>query len=226
MLVHKPRELSWEAAAGIPETWITAIQALYLVGEFCAGKSVLWHAGASSVSIAGIQLCKADRATQIYVTASSQEKIDFCKRLGATDGFNYKTQNWSAEVLRATDGRGVDVIVDFVGPTYFKGNLNAAARDGRIVNLGFLGGVMLKEEVDLSVFLRKRLRFEGSSLRSRDEGYQGRLRDQLIEHALPKLRDGTFQVPIEKVFGWEEVVRAHELMETNRTMGKIICRID
>ena len=226
MLIHKPRELSWETAAGIPETWITAIQAMYLIGEYAAGKSVLWHAGASSVSIAGIQLCAADHASQIFVTTSSQEKIDFCKSLGATDGFNYKTQDWSAEVLKATDGKGVDLIVDFIGPTYFKGNLNAAARDGRIVNLGFLGGTMLKEEIDLSVFLRKRLRFEGSSLRSRDEEYQGKLRDQLVEHALQRFREGTFKVPIERVFAWEEVRQAHELMETNRTMGKIICKVD
>jgi NADPH:quinone reductase-like Zn-dependent oxidoreductase len=72
MLIHKPKELSWEKAAGIPETWITATQALYLVGEFTPGKSVLWHAGASSVSIAGIQLAKGHDASKVYVTAGSQ----------------------------------------------------------------------------------------------------------------------------------------------------------
>ena len=225
MLIHKPKELSWEEAAGIPETWITATQAMYLVGEFAPGKSILWHAGASSVSIAGIQLSKAGNASAIYVTASTQDKIDFCKGLGATEGFNYKTQDWAKEVLAATDGKGVDLIIDYVGPNYFGGNLAAAARDGRIVNLGTLGGIMLKEEVDLSAFVRKRLRYEGSSLRSRDEGYQGRLRNQLVEHALPKFKDGTFKVPIEKVFQWKEVVEAHKLMESNQTKGKIICKI-
>ena len=225
MLIHKPKELSWEEAAGIPETWITATQAMYMVGEFAPGMSILWHAGASSVSIAGIQLSKADNASAIYVTASSEEKIEFCKSLGATEGFNYKTQDWAKEVLAATGGKGVDLIIDFVGPSYFRGNLGAAARDGRIINLGALSGTVLREEVDLSAFFRKRLRFEGSSLRSRDEGYQGKLRDQLVEHALPKLKDGTFKVPIEKVFKWEEVAEAHKLLESNQTKGKLICTI-
>ena len=200
---------------------------MYLVGGFTPGKTILWHAGASSVSIAGIQLSRADNATAVYVTAGSQEKIDFCvKQLGATAGFNYHTQNWSEEILKATGGKGVDIIIDFIGQNYFQGNLDAAARDGHIVNLGAMSGTKLPAGVDIGAFVRKRLRFEGSSLRSRDEDYQGTLRNTLAEHALPKMREGSFKIPIEKVFPWEEVVKAHQLMESNQTKGKIICRID
>jgi NADPH:quinone reductase-like Zn-dependent oxidoreductase len=182
MLIHKPAHLSWEDAAGIPEVWITATQALFFVGEFTAGKSVLWHAGASSVSIAGIQIARAAGASEVYVTAGSQDKIDFCvKELGARAGFNYKTQDWAAEIVKATGGKGVDLVIDFVGAAYFQGNLKAAAKDGHIVNLGFLGGTKLPAETDISLFLLKRLRYEGSSLRSRDPEYQGRLRDKLEE---------------------------------------------
>lgn len=184
------------------------------------------HAGASSVSIAGIQLSKEAGASAIYVTASSQDKIDFCKSLGATEGFNYRTGDWSQELLKATDGKGVDLIIDFVGGSYFNQNLDAVARDGRIVNLGFLGGNIVKGDVDIGRFLAKRCRFEGSSLRSRDENYQGKLRNQLVEHALPRLTDGRFDVPIEKVFKMSEVQKAHELMETNQTKGKLICTVD
>lgn len=226
MLMRKPGELSWEEAAGIPETWITATQAMYLVGEFAPGKTILWHAGASSVSIAGIQLSKGDHAGAIFVTAGSQEKIDFCvKELGATAGFNYHTQDWAKEILAATDGKGVDIIVDFIGQNYFQGNLDAAARDGRIVHLGAMSGTKLAAGVDIGAFVRKRLRFEGSSLRSRDEDYQGKLRNTLVEHALPLLKKGEMKVYVEKVFPWEEIVAAHELMESNQTKGKIICRI-
>ncbi|OAP59031.1 hypothetical protein AYL99_06328 [Fonsecaea erecta] len=225
MLVHKPKELSWEEAAGIPETWITATQALYLVGEFKPGMSVLWHAGASSVSIAGIQLSKADNASAIYVTASSREKIDFCKSLGATEGFSYKEGDWAQALLKYTDGKGADLIVDFIGAGYFDQNLDAAARDGHIVNLGNLGGNVVQKPVDVSRFLRKRLRFEGSSLRSRDENYQGRLRDMLVEHALPRFIDGRFKVIIEKVFKMEEIQEAHKMLEANVTMGKLICTV-
>jgi NADPH:quinone reductase-like Zn-dependent oxidoreductase len=226
MLIHKPRELSWEQAAGIPEVWITATQAMYLVGEYSRGKSMLWHAGASGVSIAGIQLARADGAAKVFVTASSREKIEFCKGLGATDGFDYKTQDWSRGILDATGGKGVDVIVDYVGAPYFDGNLEAAGRDARIVCLAFMGGARLPEGVDISRLLRKRIRVEGSSLRSRDEAYQRKLRDMLVEHALPKFRDGSFQVPVEKVFRMEEIQEAHRLMESNQTKGKLICRVD
>ncbi|KAL9046056.1 MAG: hypothetical protein Q9206_007173 [Seirophora lacunosa] len=225
MLIRKPEELGWVEVAGVPETWITATQAMYLIGEYAPGKTILWHAGASSVSIAGIQLSKGDGAGAIYVTAGSQEKIDFCvKELGATAGFNYRTQDWANEVLAATDGKGVDIIVDFVGQNYFQGNLDAAARDGRIVHLGAMSGTKLPAAVDIGAFVRKRVRFEGSSLRSRDEGYQGKLRDTLVQHALPLLRKGEMKVFVEKVLPWERIVEAHELMESNRTKGKIISR--
>ena len=200
---------------------------MYLVAGFSPGKSILWHAGASSVSIAGIQLSKADKASAIYVTAGSQEKIDFCvQELGATAGFNYHTQDWAKEILQATDGKGVDVVIDFIGQIYFQGNLNVAARDGRIVHLGALSGTKLPAGVDMGAFVMKRVRFEGSTLRSRDEDYQGKLRNTLVEHSIPKLKDGSFKVPIEKVFPWEDIVKAHQLMESNQTKGKIICRID
>lgn len=178
------------------------------------------------MSIAGIQLSKADKASAVYVTAGSQEKIDFCtKELGATAGFNYHTQDWAGEIQKATDGKGVDIIIDFVGAPYFQGNLKAAARDGHIVLLGFMGGTKLPEGVDISTFIMKRLRFEGSSLRSRDEDYQGKLRNRLGEQAMPKFADGSFKIFVEKVFNWEDVVKAHELMESNKTKGKIICTI-
>ncbi|KAF2835636.1 putative quinone oxidoreductase [Patellaria atrata CBS 101060] len=226
MLVHKPEELSWEECAGIPETWITALQAIYLVGEFKPGKSILWHAGASSVSIAGIQLSRAESASAVYATARQDEKCQFItEKLGATAAFNTTTSDWSKEVLKATDGKGVDIIIDFVGASYFQGNIDAVAKDGRIVNLGFLGGTRLPANVDISKFIGKRIRFEGSSLRSRDEDYQGKLRDHLVEHALPKFKDRTFKIYVEKVFPWEKIQEAHKLMEANKTKGKIICTI-
>lgn len=225
MLIHKPDALSWEEAAGIPETWITATQALYLIGKFQPGKTVLWHAGASSVSIAGQQLCKAEGAAKIFATARSKEKVKFCvEELGATDAF-LQTEDWDAQVLKATDGKGVDLIIDFIGAPTFGPNLNALARDGACVQLAALGGVEIPPGTNVGQIVYKRIRYEGSTLRSRDEEYQGKLRDQLVEHALPKFVDGTFKVFIEKVFDMAEIGEAHKLMESNQTKGKLICRV-
>ncbi|KAI5308461.1 hypothetical protein KEM55_005635, partial [Ascosphaera atra] len=162
----------------------------------------------------------------ILVTAGSQEKIDFCKNeLGADDGFNYKTQDWVKEVQDATGGKGVDTIVDYIGAPYFQGNLLSAALDGTIVNLAFMGGTILPAGVDMSWLLRKRIRYEGSTLRSREPDYQGALRDIFVEKALPKIKDGSFKISVSAVYPFEKIADAHRLMESNQTKGKIICTI-
>lgn len=225
-LIPKPDELGWEVAAGIPETWMTAIKALFVVGGFQPGQSVLWHAGASSVSLAGIQLANSvGGAAAVYVTTSSQDKIDFCKSMGATEGFNYMTGQWASAVLQHTGGRGVDLILDFVGAPYFNDNIDVAAVEGTVVSLGTMGGgvVPAGEPVDISRILKKRLRYQGSTLRARGEEYQGMLRDKLVEMALPRLVDGSFEVVVEKVFDWTDVQAAQELLASNTTKGKVIC---
>jgi NADPH:quinone reductase-like Zn-dependent oxidoreductase len=227
MLVHKPKELSWVQCAGIPETWITATQAMYNIAKFVPGKSILWHAGASSVSIAGIQLSSADKASAVFATARQDEKCEFAvKELGATKAFNTTSQDWVKEVKDATGGKGVDIIVDFIGASYFAQNLDAIAKDGIIVCLGFMGGVELPAGVNIAPFIMKRITFAGSSLRSRDEEYQGKLRDQLVEHALPRFQDKRFKLMIDKVLPWEQIQDAHRLLEENKTKGKVICTID
>ncbi|KAF8541027.1 hypothetical protein BDD12DRAFT_876278 [Trichophaea hybrida] len=186
MCIHKPEGLSYEVAASIPETWITATQALWTVGGFKPGDKVLIHAGTSGVGIAAIQLAVHAGAGAVYTTASSQEKLDFCTgTLGATAGFNYKTQDFAEEVLKVTK------------------DLTSAAKDGRIVLLAMMSGPLAKE-VNLVPILFKRLRIEGTTLRSH----------------------GTLKVFVEKVFDWKDIVDAHKLMESNQTQGKIICTID
>ena len=148
------------------------------------------------------------------------------KNVGATAAFNTSTQDWVSEVLRATNGRGVDLIIDFIGGgPIFEQNLKAVARDGAIVNLGFLGGTKVGKETDVSAFLMKRLTYVGSSLRSRDEEYQGKLRDRLVEEVVPGIVGGKLKVFVEKVLPWEQVQEAQKLLEENKTMGKVICTI-
>lgn len=199
---------------------------MYMVADYKPGQSILWHAGASNVSIAGIQLSRADSASAIYATTRSDEKNAFVvDKLGATASFNSSTSDWAEELLKATDGKGVDVIVDFMGAGFFEQNLRAAAKDAHMVTLATLTGMKVPKDTDISALLFKRVRVEGSTLRARDEQYQGKLRDQLVEHALPKFKDGTFKAYVEKVMDWEKIVEAHQLMESNKTKGKIIMTI-
>jgi NADPH:quinone reductase-like Zn-dependent oxidoreductase len=225
MLIHKPKEIPWEVAAGIPETWITAIQAMYLVANFTPGKSILWHAGASSVSLAGIQLSKAHGASAIYATAGSQAKIELCESVGATKAWNYRAEDWAEELDKVLKGKGVDIIIDFIGPDYFQKNINSLALDGQMVVVGLLSGNIVPGGLDITPFVRKRIRVEGSRLRSRSTEYQGRLRDMLVKEALPGFVKGMFEVPIDKIFDWHDIREAHELMESNMNKGKIVCTV-
>ncbi|KAJ1336132.1 tumor protein p53-inducible protein 3 [Microdochium nivale] len=194
MLVHKPRALSFAQCAAIPEAWMTATQALHQVLGFEKGKTILWHAGASGVSIAGIQLSRAAGAAAIFATVGTAAKCTLVAsgQVGATMAINYKTQKFVDEVLRATGGRGVDYIVDYVGGLYFERNLAVAARDARIVMLGRMGGMKVPD-ADLSPILMKRIRIEGSTLRSRNEAYQQQLRRRL-ESYMPAVEAGSLSV--------------------------------
>ncbi|KAI0146992.1 zinc-binding dehydrogenase [Xylariaceae sp. FL1272] len=223
MLLHKPSSLSWEVCAAIPEVFMTATQALHLIGSFKRGDSVLWHAGASSVSLAGLQLSLDSGASEVYATAGTDEKCRYVESLGAKKCFNYKTTDWAAEILKLTSNKGVDIIMDYVGATYFTSNLSVIARDGRWVIQGLMGGSKLND-VDIGALLYKRVRIEGSTLRSRDLEYQGKLRDKLAEY-MPDFESGKLKVSVDTVLDWSEVQKAQSLLAGNTTMGKIVCTI-
>lgn len=162
----------------------------------------------------------------MFVIAGTQEKLNFCTNaLGTTAGYNYRTQNWVHEIQTATENKGVDIIIDFIGQNYFQSNLDLAAKYGRIVNLALLSGSKVPAGGDISAFLRKRVRYEGSSLRSRDVEYQGKLRDRLEQEVIPLVVAGKFTVFVEKALDWDNIVEAHQLMESNQTQGKIICTV-
>ncbi|KOC14595.1 hypothetical protein AFLA70_521g000711, partial [Aspergillus flavus AF70] len=225
MVIPKPAEWSWEFAAAIPETWMTATQTLHEVAKIQPGNSILWHAGASAVSIAGIQMSVAAGASAVYATVGTDEKVVFTQSIGAAESFNYRTQDWSSGIKAATGHRGVDIIVDFVGKDYLGKNLNTVAKDGRIVVLALMSGSVVSESVDIAPILRKRATISGSNLRGRDLDYQVKIKEELVNWVIPRMRKGEFQVPIESVFSFTEVVEAHQLMESNATKGKIICTI-
>lgn len=229
MTMKMPDELDFEQCAGLPEVWFTAIQALYLVGGLDRTKKerVLIHAGASGVGLAAIQLCRDAGCSKIYATAGSPEKLKLCEKMGATKAINYKKEDFGEVISKdgENDEAGtVDLILDFIGANYWDSNMLVSARDCRIVYLATLSGS--KKEVDITQILYKRLRIQGTTLRSRDAEYQGKLRAKFEELALPLLTKGSFLAHIDKVYNWEQIKEAQTRMETNSgDGGKIICKV-
>jgi len=184
-----PKHLSFAHAAAIPEQWLTAFQLLHLVGEVQKGDRVLIHAGASGVGTTAIQLCRLAGAVP-FVTAGSAEKIEKCKAVGAEDGFNYKDTEhpWHEGILAATEGKGVDVILDCVGGTHANGNVAVLATDARWVLFGLMGGRSLPSgENFLGNIMRKRASLRSTTLRMRSKEYKGHLVQRFSSEILPHI---------------------------------------
>jgi NADPH:quinone reductase-like Zn-dependent oxidoreductase len=183
------------------------------VGEYSpqTTKSILWHAGALTVSICGIQISKsASGSPKVFATARQDSKVDYCiNKLGCNRAVNTSHPEWRSELSKATDDNGADLIIDFIGGPYFAANLELAARDSKIVGLGLMGGGMTFEPVDISPFLKKRVKFEGSTLRSRNTAYQVKVKELFEKIVLPKLVDGSFENIVTKVFKWEDIQEAN-----------------
>lgn len=215
-----PENLSFEEGAGIAEVFLTAHQALNWLGQMKAGENVLIHAGASGVGTAAIQLAKLTNANA-YVTAGSQEKIEFCKNLGAVAGVNYKeSMDMATDLKSLTDGQGFDIIIDFIGAPYAQANARMIAVDGRWILLAFMGG--FNAEINLASVLMKRIQLKGSTLRARTNDYKSKLVADFSDQYLQQFTDGALKPVIDKVFDWKDAEAAHQYMEDNLNKGKII----
>ncbi len=218
-----PENLSFEEAAAIPEVYLTAYQNLFNVARLAPGETVLVHAGGSGVGTAAVQLIREAGAASL-VTAGFKEKFDLCLALGARAGWNYKEGAFAPWVAEWTDGRGVDIILDFVGASFFEQNLQSLAADGRMVVIGTLGGDAV-EKFSLRTLMSKRLQITGAGLRSMDTERKIRLTRQFADFALPRFADGRLVPVVDTIFDWREAAKAHERMESNVNVGKIVLQV-
>jgi putative PIG3 family NAD(P)H quinone oxidoreductase len=209
-------------AAAIPEVFLTAFQALRWLAQLQEGERVLIHAGASGVGTAAIQLAKVMGAHPV-VTASAG-KHSLCQELGAELAIDYKAENFAERLKDYTKGKGVNVVIDFIGGPYLQQNLEVMGLEGRMVLLAFLGGVKV-DHLNISPVLRKRLQIIGSTLRARDLEYKIRLSSDLQLFAWPLFANGQLRPVVDKVYDWSEVAEAHRYMESNQSKGKIVLRI-
>ncbi|KIJ62673.1 hypothetical protein HYDPIDRAFT_30266 [Hydnomerulius pinastri MD-312] len=229
LLMKKPAHLSWVEAASIPENYITAYQALVKYGEVKKGDNVLVHAGASGVGIAAIQIARVFGARSITATASTKDKLDWLLSIpnGATHAVNYKTGDFAAEVKKTTNNKGVDVVIDFVGRTHWAKNIDSLAVDGRMTILAVLSGSEVPS-VNLGPILYKRLKIQGSTLRSRSLEYQTELIGSfqtIVDKITGAEGSGPIRTYIHKVFTWTEIQEAHREMTANKNSGKIIVTV-
>lgn len=220
-----PDNLSFVEGAAISEVFATAYQTLFWIGRLEENETVLIHAGASGVGTAAIQLAKQLKNAKVFATAGSEEKLAFCRELGADVIINYKEESFDTVVLEKTNNRGVDLILDFVGASYWEKNLRSAAVDSRWVLIGTLGGSGVAG-FEISDLMQKRIQMTGTGLTPRSDAYKANLSQELIQKTAHLFENGAIKPIIDTTFSFHEVKKAHDYMEANKNIGKIILTLE
>jgi len=215
--------LSMVEAGAVPETFMTVWHNVFERGALKAGETFLVHGGTSGIGTTAIQLAKAFGAKTVIATAGSAEKCEACRKLGADVAVNYKTEDFVALTKSATGEHGADVILDMVGGDYIARNYEAAAIEGRIVQIAFQGNA--KATVNYMRLMLKRLHHTGSTLRSRSNPDKAAIAKAVADKALPLIAAGKVKPVIFKTFPLKEAAAAHTLMESSAHIGKIVLTI-
>lgn len=214
-----PRGLSMTDAAAIPEAFFTVWTNVFERGALEAGESALFHGGSSGIGTTAIQLAAA-RGARVFATAGSDEKCRACEQLGADKAINYRTEDFVSVVKDLTDGQGVNLVLDIMGGDYLDRNLRALALDGRLVQIGLMGGS--EATLDLRRVLGRRLTITGSTLRPRSEEEKGAIADALRREVWPLLESGRVRPIVYRTFPLHQAAEAHRLMESSEHIGKIV----
>ena len=217
-----PAGLSMEEAGAIPETFFTVWHNVFQRGGLVSGETFMVHGGTSGIGTTAIQLAKAFGAT-VIATAGSDEKCEACLKLGADHAINYKTEVFEERTKEITEGKGIDVILDMVGGSYTGRNYKAAAMDGRIVQIAFLGGP--KAETNFLPIMLKRLTHTGSTLRARSIAFIAQIANELQEKVWPLIESGKVKPVMDSTFKLSDADKAHERMESSGHIGKIVLKI-
>jgi putative PIG3 family NAD(P)H quinone oxidoreductase len=227
LIVHEreaipvPKALSWEDAAAIPEVFLTAYDALLNRLALSTGETVLIHAVGSGVGTAALQIARVAGA-RVVGTARSAGKLERAKQLGLDFAIDASRGDWAAQVEAAIGAERVHAVVDLVGGSYLEGNLRVLASRGRIVVVGLTAGA--SAPFNMGTLLRKRLTIVGTTLRARPLEEKIALAREFSERILPFFDSGRLKPVVDRVFPFEEIRAAHELMESNQTFGKIVLR--
>jgi NADPH2:quinone reductase len=218
-----PAGLIAAEAAAVPETFFTVWHNVFERGALKAGETLLVHGGSSGIGTVAIQLAKAFGA-RVITTAGNAEKCDACRRLGADAAINYKTEDFVALTKSATGGVGAHVILDMVGGDYIERNYEAAAVEGRIVQIAFQGSP--RASVDFRRIMLKRLHHTGSTLRSRSVPDKGAIAQAVERNVWPLIGAGKVRPVMDSTFAFLDAAKAHERMESSAHIGKIVLALE
>ncbi len=211
-----PDGMEMKAAACLPETYFTVWSNVFMRGGLKQGERFLVHGGTSGIGTTAIQLAKAFGAT-VFATAGSNKKCELCRELGADVAINYKIDDF---VQIVSEQGGADLILDMVGGDYTPRNIAALADDGRLVQIAFLRGI--KSELNLGQLMSKRLTLTGSTLRPQTVEAKAVIADELREKVWPLLSAGTVAPVMDLEFALADAAAAHERMENNEHIGKMV----
>jgi NADPH2:quinone reductase len=217
-----PAGLSDIEAAALPETYFTVWTNVFDRGGLSEGETLLVHGGASGIGTTAIQLATA-LGHKVYATAGSDERVAAVQSLGAVLGINYRTQDFVEEIKKATDGRGVDVVLDMVAGDYINRDIACLADDGRIVIIALLGGS--KATIDCNHVMRRRLTITGSTLRPRPVSFKQHIAQSLKARVWPLLEAGKVRPVIHATFPLERACDAHAMMDAGDQVGKIVLTV-
>ena len=216
-----PNGLEMHEAAALPETFFTVWSNVFDRGRLASGEWLLVHGGASGIGTTAIQIATA-RGAHVIVTAGSPEKCRACESLGAVRAINYKHDDFVPIVKELTGNRGVDVVLDMVGGSYALRNIDVLARDGRLVQIGLMGGS--SAEISLRAIMLKRLTLTGSTLRIRTPHEKGAIAAALEREVWPLIDAGTIKPVIDTVVPLAQAAKAHELLERGAVIGKVVLK--
>jgi putative PIG3 family NAD(P)H quinone oxidoreductase len=214
-----PEGMNAVAAAAVPETFFTVWANLFQRGRLRHGERALIHGGASGIGTTAIQLARAFGAT-VFATAGSDGKCEACRGLGAAVAINYRTQDFVEVVRRETSDSGVDVILDIMGGEYLQRNVDCLAMDGRLIQIGHMGGA--HAQINLTALLRRRLTISGSTLRPRSVAEKGAIARELEAHVWPLLAARRVAPVIDRTFPLTAAADAHRRLESGDHVGKIV----
>jgi len=223
-LMPIPESMTFEEAACVCESYITAFLNIFMLGEFKDGQTAILHGGGGGVNTAGIQLCRALTPTSRLIVTASPEKMERVKAVGADLLINFReTPDFSEIVKEYTSKKGVDLVLDHIGAKYLAPNMNSLAYKGKLVIIGVTSGI--KAELNLALMMVKRQQIIGSVLRSRPVSEKGEIVAEFTRRALPKFAERIIIPIIEKVFTIDQVADAHRMMEEDKHFGKIVLKI-